>query len=113
MNDNLKFMYELKEYMWPHLQSRLLKEGNGLDSIDMPMPMNGTEAWIAWHEIANALSGERISQDGEASREEMDWHIQDVLGDAKLVFEHGYPMPRGLELFSDTEYLDQFLEEEK
>jgi len=113
MNDNLKFMYELKEYMWPHLQSRLLKEGNGLDSIDMPMPKNRTEAWIAWHELSNALSSERISHDGEASQTEMAHHIEEVLFDAKLVFEHGYPMPRGLELFNDTDYLMQFLEEKK
>ncbi len=112
MNDNLKFMYELKEYMWPHLQRRFQYDG-GLDSVHMPMPKNSTEAWLVWHELSNALSGERIAQDGEASQTEMANHIQEVLVDAKLVFEHGYPMPRGLELFSDTLYLEQFLEEKK
>ena len=110
MNDNLKFMYELKEYMWPHLQRRFQYDG-GLDSVHMPMPKNGTEAWLVWHELSNALSSERISQDGEATQEIQEHYIQEVLVDAKKVFDCGYPMPRNLQLFNDTEYLDQFLQD--
>lgn len=103
------FVLQTAAFMNYHLKERLKTEDEFGGFIPMPKPRNKFESWGVWSEISSFLAPEVIAQDGEASEDEQNHHIQMVLKDAEVIYDMGYPCPIDIRAFDDTGFLDAFL----